>query len=180
MRYSSQCDDGNNVDGDGCSKDCRVEVGYSCYGGSPNSADTCSSAMPTAIAFEERGQSHLYGKIVLNVRLNYLPMALINSAIDCKNNCNNVLDVDIVSGYQGAKSISARYIPTTSFVFSIEIDFGREPIGMFGVTIGINQALKTQYFNGIDSSSTINIDVTPAYLAKVQNTISGQKDDILA
>ena len=135
--------------------------------------------MPSAIAFEERGQSHLYGKIVLNVRVNYLPMALINSAIDCKNNCNNVLDVDIVSGYAGAKSITARYISTTSYIFSIEIDFGREPIGIFSVQVGINQRLKTQYFNGIDTSSKINIGCTPAYLAKVQNTISGQKDDVL-
>lgn len=75
--------------------------------------------MPSAIAFEERGQSHLYGKIVLNVRVNYLPLALVNSAIDCKNQCNNVLDVKIVSGFTGAKSITARYIPTTSFIFSI-------------------------------------------------------------
>ena len=25
-----ECDDGNNLDGDGCSKDCKVEAGYVC------------------------------------------------------------------------------------------------------------------------------------------------------
>ncbi len=25
-----ECDDGNNLDGDGCSADCKVESGYSC------------------------------------------------------------------------------------------------------------------------------------------------------
>ena len=28
-RYN-QCDDGNNIDGDGCSRDCIIEDGYIC------------------------------------------------------------------------------------------------------------------------------------------------------
>jgi len=43
------------------------------------------------------------------------------------------LTTQIVKGFTGAKSITARYIPTTSFIFSIEIDFGKEPIGQFTV-----------------------------------------------
>lgn len=124
-RYTLECDDGNNVDGDGCSKDCRVEVGFSCYGGSPSTRDSCSAVLPTVLSIESRGQSRLYGKVVLNVRLNYLPKALLQSANDCRDNCNSVLTTQIVKGFTGAKSITARYIPTTSFIFSIEIDFGR-------------------------------------------------------
>ena len=118
-RYTLECDDGNNVNGDGCSSDCKVEVGFNCYGGSPNSKDSCSKSIPQALSFTSTGQSHLYGKIVLNVKANYLPLALIQSATDCKNQCNNILAVDIVSGFQGATSIKARYIPSTSFSFSI-------------------------------------------------------------
>ena len=90
-RYTSACDDGNNIDGDGCSKDCRIEVGSSCYGGSPNSKDICSARLPTAIAIESRGQTRLFGKVVLNVRINHLPAALITSPHDCKDSCGSVL-----------------------------------------------------------------------------------------
>jgi hypothetical protein len=91
------------------------------------------------------------------VRLNHLPRALLSSANDCRDNCNSVLTTEIVSGFKGAKSITARYIPTTSFIFSIEIDFGKEPIGMFTVEIGVNQNLRTQYFSGIDASKKLTV-----------------------
>jgi hypothetical protein len=67
------CDDGNNVNGDGCSSDCKIEVGYNCIGGSPNSKDACTTFRPSAISITQSGQSHLMNKIILNVRVNYLP-----------------------------------------------------------------------------------------------------------
>ena len=41
MKFVLDCDDGNNDDGDGCSRDCRVENGYVCRGGSPENKDNC-------------------------------------------------------------------------------------------------------------------------------------------
>ena len=38
--FSEDCDDGNNVDGDGCSAECETEAGYTCHGSLP---DTCNS-----------------------------------------------------------------------------------------------------------------------------------------
>jgi cysteine-rich repeat protein len=35
------CDDDNNVDGDGCDRNCRIEYGWTCYNGGPNNKDTC-------------------------------------------------------------------------------------------------------------------------------------------
>ena len=35
------CDDGNQIDGDGCSSSCQVESGWSCAGGSLTSPDVC-------------------------------------------------------------------------------------------------------------------------------------------
>lgn len=35
------CDDGNNVDGDGCSSTCVEESGFSCGGGSTTGPDSC-------------------------------------------------------------------------------------------------------------------------------------------
>lgn len=164
-RFNLQCDDGNNVNGDGCSNDCKVETGYTCTGGSPNSPDSCTKVLPTAISFTATGQSHIYGKIVLNIKLNYLPQALIQSANDCANKCNNVLNVVVISGDKSAYSIVASYIATTSYSFSIEFNFGKEPIGLFTTQISINPALVQKYFSGIDTSSSLSVNINPAYLS---------------
>lgn len=37
------CDDGNLINGDGCSSDCRIELNYRCEGGSPTTPDICYS-----------------------------------------------------------------------------------------------------------------------------------------
>ena len=39
-----ECDDGNIINGDGCSSTCQVEQNWVCTGGSPTTADTCSCA----------------------------------------------------------------------------------------------------------------------------------------
>jgi cysteine-rich repeat protein len=37
-----ECDDGNNLDGDGCSAKCQVELDWICLGGTPTSSDKCN------------------------------------------------------------------------------------------------------------------------------------------
>jgi hypothetical protein len=32
---------GNNIDGDGCSRDCRIEPDFTCTGGSATTSDNC-------------------------------------------------------------------------------------------------------------------------------------------
>jgi hypothetical protein len=76
------------------------------------------------------------------------------------------LSVQIVSGDRSFTSIKASYIPSTSFSFSIEIEYGREPIGVFTAQIGINSRLVQRYFSGIDVSRQVSINVNPAFLAK--------------
>ena len=41
------CDDSNQKDGDGCSKDCVVEKDFTCFGGYPYLADQCSYIQTT-------------------------------------------------------------------------------------------------------------------------------------
>lgn len=36
------CDDGNKIDGDGCSSQCDIEIDWTCSGGSATGPDTCS------------------------------------------------------------------------------------------------------------------------------------------
>lgn len=165
-RFTLPCDDGNNNNGDGCSADCKIEVGWICSGGSPNSKDICSQTIPKALTFTANGQSHLFGKIILNVQVNYLPLTLIQSATDCSNRCNDALRVEIINGDKSYTSIKASYVPSTSFTFSIEIDYGREPIGIFTAQIGINPKITQRYFSGIDTSKQATVSVNPAFLAK--------------
>lgn len=136
-------------------------------GGSPNSKDTCTRGIPNALVFSSSGQSRLWGKIVLNVRVNYLPQALLDSASDCKNKCDNVLRANIISGDSSAISIKASYILGSQYSFSVEVDFGKEPIGMFVLQVGINPALIGKYFSGVSAGSTLNINVNPAQMASV-------------
>ena len=169
-RFVLGCDDGNTVDGDGCSSKCQVESGFFCAGGSPSNKDTCSKSTPSALAFSSSGQSHVWGKIILNVRVNFLPLALIQSSNDCSNSCRDVLSVRIVSGDTSAVSIVATYIPTTSFSFSVVVDFMKEPIGLFTAQIGINPNLVSKYFKGIDVSNRLTVNVNPAFLAIATNS----------
>lgn len=118
-RFILGCDDGNNINGDGCSNDCKIELGYICTGGSPNSKDNCTKTLPKILTFSSTGQSHLFGKIIINIVANYIPLNLIQSSTDCANSCRDILSVQIISGDKSATSIIATYIPTTSFGFSV-------------------------------------------------------------
>lgn len=71
------------------------------------------------------GQTHVKGKIIINVKINYMPLNLLRSATDCKNNCEHVLFAKIVNGDKGATSIKPSYIETSSYSFSIVFEYGR-------------------------------------------------------
>ena len=45
MKTFHQCDDGNVLDGDGCSSECLVQDGWECVGGNETSRDVCTSAV---------------------------------------------------------------------------------------------------------------------------------------
>ena len=169
-KFVSDCDDGNNVNGDGCSSTCEVEDGHTCQGGSPMSKDTCSKGLPTALTLKSTGQSHVWGKVIINVKLNYLPKALIDSAVDCKNRCNKVLSAQIISGDKSAVSIVAQYIPNSRYSFSVEVHFAKEPIGMFVLQVGVRPSIASKYFGQIDASKTLNVNVNPAYFTTNMNT----------
>jgi hypothetical protein len=150
-------------------------------GGSPASKDTCSKYLPSKLVITQSGQSHLMNKIVLNVRVNYLPPQLLETCVEGRNrdiNCERILDVDITKGDKAAISITAKYIPTTSYSFSVEINFGREPIGLFTARIGISQSLAQQYFAGMDTSQRLEVDVNPAFLSKYTGGASSKSSNL--
>jgi hypothetical protein len=55
------------------------------------------------------------------------------------------------------------------------MDFGREPIGMFTAQIGLQKGLALKYFSGIDTSTTLTVDVNPAFLSKYTGSKRGKK-----
>ena len=46
------------------------------------------------------------------------------------------------------------------------MDFGREPIGVFTVQIGLQSGIALKYFSGIDTTQTVSIDVNPAIMSR--------------
>jgi hypothetical protein len=87
--------------------------------------------------------------------------------------------VNITKGDKSYTSIKAQYIPTTSYSFSIQIDFGREPIQLFTAQIGIQQGYALKYFSGIDTSQTLSVDVNPAFLSVYTGGKNGVGADTL-
>ena len=90
-RYTVQCDDANNNNNDGCSMDCKVEVGFICSGGSPDSKDACTKYVPSEVSLIQTSQAHLYRKIIINVRANFLPQSILSLLTQCKTSCLNIL-----------------------------------------------------------------------------------------
>lgn len=136
--------------------------------------DTCMRGLPSALTLKSTGQSHLWGKVIINIKANYLPKALLDSAVDCKNKCDKVLSAKIISGDKSAHSIVAQYIPNSRFSFSVVVQFGREPIGMFVLQVGIRPTIAAKYFGQIDASATVNVNVNPSYFSQ-SNSNNGDK-----
>lgn len=112
------------------------------------------------------GQIRRSSSVVINVRLNFLPAALLQSN-DCNNRCNQILAVNITSGDRSSISISSEYLSGTNYIFVITIEFGRPYIGRFALNVNVNSAL-TRYFGGI-SIQPLDLTVEPSFLAAVQD-----------
>lgn len=151
-----ECDDGNTNDGDGCSMDCKIEPGYICRGGSPNTDDSCVIYLPTQLTILQTGQIRYSSKIVVNLKIDYLPKRLLQSS-DCTDRCSNVLDGRIVSGDSKAVSIRSYFLAGTSFSFTMEIEFGRSYIGAFTLEVQISQVIATKYYGNIDTSQPLTV-----------------------
>ena len=101
----------------------------------------------------------------MNVKIDYLPKELLQSK-DCNDRCSNILDGNVV-GNQPV-SIKSSFLAGTSYAFSIEIDFGRKYIGAFSLEIEVNPSIAQQYFNNIDASEKLVVQIDPKFLSLVQ------------
>ncbi len=148
-RFNLECDDGNNIDGDGCSRDCKLESGYQCVGGCPDGRDNCLYYKPDRIEISQIGQIRRSTSVVVNIKINYLPESLIQ-AQECSNKCSQLLTGAIISG-DNALSITSEYLPGTRYMFTMTIEFGRSYMAQFKLKISINNSV-LKYFGGASIS----------------------------
>ena len=66
---SGGCDDGNLIDGDGCSKECQVEDGFDCVGGSAQSPDSCYSNAALTAELQEIYEEEYQYRLLFNKEL---------------------------------------------------------------------------------------------------------------
>ena len=118
---------------------------------------------PVAVLLTSTGQVHTFGNIYANVRINYLPTNL------SQNNCSrcnyNILLVNLTTRPLTQPKISTSYIRGSSYTFSVRFEFPGEPISEFSATVQINPALAQTYFQGVDVSQVITININPAVMA---------------
>lgn len=107
------------------------------------------------------GQIRYSSRIVLNIRIDYLPRQLLQSR-DCNDRCSQVLIANVLSGDQPTSARSS-YISSSRFTFSVEMEFGKPYISKFKVEIKINPSLNS-YFNPVSIGNTFVVDVNPSQL----------------
>lgn len=112
------------------------------------------------------GMSHLFGKIILNVRFNYMPRELKDSPKE-RDNIFKVL-----SNSNIPLSVASSYIETTSYTYVVVYDFRRvEPIPEFLTRVEINPEVKDKYFPNV-VVTPLFVRVNPAFMARLDD----QKD----
>lgn len=110
----------------------------------------------------QTGQIRYSTKIVINIKLDYLPQALLQS-LDCQDRCSSVLIGRLTGGETSAR-IKSSFISGSRYAFSMELEFDRPYIARFNVEISINPAL-ARYFSGVSIANKLNVEVNPAYLS---------------
>ena len=103
--------------GDGCSKDCKVETGWTCVGGTPSSKDACSIIDPSLKSIISISSTTISkGTITQNIRLSYLPDYFLKN--ECSE-CNKVLKITVTEAKIIPDSIRINYIQKSKYQFSV-------------------------------------------------------------
>ena len=117
-------------------------------------------AIPTSpLELRMVGLSHLYGKIVLNVKLSYVPPELLLDQNEMKNMFR------VLTNSQQELTVNAMYINRSTYTFVILYDFGVEPIDEYLTRVEISKKIQDQYFKSI-SVKPLFIRINPALMAK--------------
>jgi hypothetical protein len=108
------------------------------------------------------GQIRYSTKVVLNIKVNYLPKSLLQSR-DCNDRCSQVLVATVLNGDQPT-SVKSSYISSSRFTFTVELEFGKPYINKFTVEIKVLPSLAS-YFGSVSITKKVTFDVIPSKLA---------------
>ena len=105
VEKTTQCDDGNVQNGDGCSSTCTIEPGWECSGGGLNSADTCVSIVGPApiITLNYNDPTNFqisFSKAVINTLQPKEYLTQINVTLEGIERANSYYTVSYNSGSQ--------------------------------------------------------------------------------
>lgn len=107
------------------------------------------------------GQIRYASKMVINVKLDYLPKKLLQST-DCNDRCSQILSVNVVQGDRPT-SVRSFYISGSRYSFSVEMEFGKPYISKLKVEIKVNERL-AGYFGKTSIRNSLTVDLNPAQL----------------
>ena len=77
-----------------------------------------------------------------------------------------MLDGKLTAGDTQTLSITSKFLPGTTFSFSVEIEFGRPYMGLFTLEITVNPTIANKYFINV-APSTLTVEVNPALLSRI-------------
>lgn len=161
------CDDGNNINGDGCSNTCSIEAGWTCSGGSSNSKDICVPQVSSRISLL---RNVVFGNALYqNVLLAPLPTNL--TANGCPF-CPNLINATLVTAPAGS-IIESNFIGGTQYQYVLTAIIPNTSIST-GVII-LNVRLNTtysDYFSAADiaQQQTLTIDLATVPVITPQTT----------
>ena len=117
LLFELDCDDGNSIDGDGCSSSCSVEIGFNCSGGSTTSASVCNYA----------GSVDLYVltayKIPVSNSVNFtFSISPVSPIIALNNGSTNV--ISMVSFLGVDVKVTDAYIDQVKKELVVAVDYG--------------------------------------------------------
>jgi hypothetical protein len=123
---------------------------------------------PTDINFGMISQIRYSTQVVINVKMNYLPKALLQST-DCNDRCSNVLVSSVLQGDQPV-GIETSYIAGTQYNFNINLRFSKPYMNKFSLQVGINPKIN-KYFQGIAINKPFIYDINPSQLTLARNDV---------
>ena len=106
------------------------------------------------------GMTHLYGKIVLNVKINFLPQELLDSSSERDNIFKVLTNTNL------PVEVRSSYMDHSSYTYVIIYDFKKvEPIPEFLTRIEVKPEIKAKYFNEV-AVTPLFLKINPAYMAR--------------
>ena len=73
-----ECDDGNKLDGDGCSSDCRVELGFQCRSQGMTLPDVCLDNLAPAASVKSVSKNN-----AITIVFTEVVITVLSSTADC-------------------------------------------------------------------------------------------------